>query len=255
MRDVTGKYIWILGASSGIGAALARELALRGAKIAISARREDKLQELLGSLDGTGHIAVTVDVGDPESIVRAQENILDTFLHIDSALFMAAIYSAHDGKKKALSFIHDMVNVNLNGAFNLVDCLVPQYETQGHGQLILCASVAGYRGLPTGQPYCATKAALISLSESLKLDLEDKNIDVKLICPGFVKTPLTDKNDFTMPMIIDSKDAARAIAKGMCSRAFEIHFPKRFTFIMKMIRILPNCLYFMLARKLRPDRG
>ena len=127
----------------------------------------------------------------------------------------------------------------------------PQFESQGHGQIVICASVAGYRGLPTGQPYCAAKAALLNLSESLKVELEPKNIDVKVICPGFVKTPLTDKNDFPMPMIIEAEDSAIAIKKGLCSRAFEIHFPKRFTYIMKLLHILPHWLYFVVARKMR----
>lgn len=251
MKDVRGKYIWILGASSGIGAALAKELSARGAILALSARREDKLQELAQTLNGDQHIVVSADVAKPDSLKTAQADILKTFPRIDSALFMAAIYSPHDGKKKALSFIHDMLNVNLGGAFNVIDTIQPQFEKQGQGQLVLCASVAGYRGLPTGQPYCATKAALINLGESLKVDWAPKNIDVKIICPGFVKTPLTDKNDFPMPMIIEAEQAARAIADGLVSKSFEIHFPKKFTFIMKTIRLLPNFMYFWLAGKMR----
>ncbi len=165
---------------------------------------------------------------------------------------MAAIYSAHDGKPKSLAFVHDMLRVNLGGGFNMVDVLLPHYKNCRGGQIVLCASVAGYRGLPTGQPYCATKAGLISLGESLKIELAPDNIDVKIICPGFVKTPLTDKNDFPMPMMISADQAARAIAKGMRSRAFEIHFPKRFTLIMKLIRHLPYGLYFWLMRKIQP---
>lgn len=252
MQNLAGKYIWILGASSGIGAALAKELARRGAILALSARREDKLQELAETLTGDKHITAALDVVEPESIRAAQEGILKTFPHIDSVIFMAAIYSPHDGQKKPLSFIHDMLDVNLGGAFNLIDTIQPHFEKQGYGQLVLCASVAGYRGLPGGQPYCATKAALISLGESLKVELELKNIDVKIICPGFVKTPLTDKNDFPMPMMIEADDAAKAIAGGLVSPGFEIHFPKKFTLIMKILRLLPNVIYFWVARKMRP---
>ena len=252
MKNVKGKYIWILGASSGIGAALAKELADRGAILALSARREEKLEELAKTLAGENHIIAPLDVSDPASIKAAQDHILAQAPHIDSAIFMAAIYSPHDGEKKTLSFIHDILDVNLGGAFNLVDCLQEQFEKQGYGQLVLCASVAGYRGLPGGQPYCATKAALINLGESLRIELEPKNIDVKIICPGFVKTPLTHKNDFSMPMIIEADEAARAIAKGLISRSFEIHFPKKFTLIMKVLRILPNVVYVGIARKMRP---
>lgn len=251
MQDVKGKYIWIIGASSGIGASLAKELALRGANLALSARRQDKLAQLLKTIGEKNHVIAPLDVADHQSIEKAQEHILQHFPYIDSVIFLAAIYSPHDGKPKELSFIHDMLNVNLGGAFNLINTAQPQFEKQGYGQLVLCASVAGYRGLPTGQPYCATKAALINLGESLHVDLKPKNIDVKIICPGFVKTPLTDKNDFPMPMIIESESAAHAIVKGICSRAFEIHFPKKFTLIMKVMRLLPNALYFWLARKMR----
>lgn len=248
MKHLNNKHIWIIGASSGIGAALAKELASRGAKLALSARRKENLLDLLTDLDGEGHVIAPLDVADPESIKSAQADILKHFSSIDSAIFLAAIYSPHDGQAKPLSFIHDMLNVNVGGAFNLIDSIQPHFEEHKQGQLVLCASVAGYRGLPTGQPYCATKAALINLGESLKIELAPKNIDVKIISPGFVRTPLTDKNDFQMPMMIEAEAAASAIADGLLKRHFEIHFPKRFTFIMKIIRMLPYGLFFMLSR-------
>lgn len=253
MDTVKDKYIWILGASSGIGQALAEELDLQGAKLILSARREEKLTELKEKLSGSDHIVAPLDVSKVSDIQNAQNDILSKIGRIDSVIFMAAIYTPHDGTKRPLSFIRNALDVNVMGAFNLIDTIQPQFETQGHGQLVLCASVAGYRGLPLGQPYCATKAALINLSESLKVDLGLLNIDVKVISPGFVKTPLTDKNDFPMPMIIEAKDAAIAIRKGLCSNAFEIHFPKRFTFIMKFLRIIPNFLYFALAKKMNKE--
>lgn len=251
MKDVKDKYIWIIGASSGIGESLAKDLATHGAKLALSARREDKLNDIITNLDGSDHITAPLDVSKPEELESALSHILKSYPRVDSVIFLAAIYRPHDGEKRPLSFIRSAIDVNLMGAFNLIDVIQTQFENQGHGQLVLCASVAGYRGLPTGQPYCATKAALINLGESLKLDWEKKNIDVKIICPGFVKTPLTDKNDFPMPMIIEADDAAKAIRKGLCSGAFEIHFPKRFTFIMKLLRIMPRSLYFFIARKMR----
>lgn len=252
LKDVNGKHIWIIGASSGIGAALAKELAVQGAIIALSARREDKLSDLAEELAGTGHLVIPFDVSDEKALQNAQSRILDSFPVIDSVLFMAVSYKPHERGVRPLPDIRRMMDVNLGGAFNLIDAIVPQFTDQGYGQLILCASVAGYRGLPTGQPYCASKAALINLGESLKLDLEHQNIDVKIICPGFVKTPLTDKNDFPMPMIIEADQAAKALVKGICSSRFEIHFPKKFTYIMKLVHILPHWLYFALARKMRP---
>ncbi len=252
MQNVSGKYIWIIGASSGIGSALAKELADCGAIVAVSARRKESLDKLVKSLSGKNHKAVALDVADPKSVKIAQENILKSFPQIDSAIFLAALYSPHDGKPKDLSCIHEMLNVNIGGAFNMLDALRPQLKKQGFGQVVLCGSVAGYRGLPGGQPYCATKAALINLAESLKVELEPDNINVKLISPGFVKTPLTDKNDFPMPMMISAEAAAIQIAKGLCGRSFEIHFPKRLTFIMKMLRLMPNAMYFWVSRKIAP---
>ena len=252
MKDVRGKYIWVIGASSGIGAALCKELADRGAILALSARRADQLKNLANDLSGDGHLVIPLDVANPDAVQSAKDKIIENFPRIDSAIFMAALYTPHGRERKSITLINDMIAVNLGGAFHMIDAVCPQLEKQGYGQLVLCASVAGYRGLPTGQPYCATKAALINLGESLKVDLEPQNIDVKIICPGFVKTPLTDKNDFPMPMIIEAEDAAKAIAKGLTSRAFEIHFPKRFTLIMKCLRLLPTPLYFWIARKMRP---
>jgi len=251
MKDVKGKYIWIIGASSGIGASLAKELANHGAIIALSARREALLMQLKDELTGSSHITIPFDISDCSQTLKAKEEILKNLPHIDSAIFMAASYTEHDGGHKPIDVIKTMIDVNLIGAFNMLEAITPVFEQRQTGQIVLCASVAGYRGLPSGQPYCATKAALISLAESLKIDNEAKNIDVKLICPGFVKTPLTDKNKFTMPMIISSEKAAQYIHKGLCSNKFEIHFPMKFTLMMKILKTMPSRLYFLIARRLK----
>lgn len=138
--------------------------------------------------------------------------------------------------------------MNLLGAFTLIDSVLPILKQQRSGQLALCGSVAGYNGLPGGQPYSATKAAVINLAESLKA--ENPQLDIKVINPGFVKTPLTDKNSFQMPMMVSPEYAAQAIAEGLLKRGFEIHFPKKFTLLMKLLRILPRGLYFFLVSKL-----
>jgi short-subunit dehydrogenase len=246
MELYEGEHVWIIGASSGVGEALAVELASQGARLILSARRAEQLNELNQRLGGQ-HQVLPLDVGDATELIDAAADIPK----LDRVVFMAAIYSPHSETPKDIEFIHDMIRVNLGGAFNTVNAVLPLFEKQGAGQIALCGSVAGYRGLPTGQPYCATKAAIINYAESLKVELESKNIDVKLISPGFVRTPLTDKNEFPMPMMIEADEAAKALAKGMRARAFEIHFPKKFTFIMKFLRILPAPLYFMVSRKLR----
>ena len=240
------KTIWIIGASSGIGEALARELSSQGGKLVLTARREDKLDALNKEL-GERHQVLPADAGDAVGLLNAAKSIKA----LDSVVFMAAIYKPHTKEPKDLEFVHSALAVNLGGAFNTVHAVLPFFEKQGRGQIVLCGSVAGYRGLPYGQPYCATKAAIINYAESLKVELEDKNIDVKVISPGFVRTPLTDKNDFEMPMMIETDEAAKALAKGMLSRVFEIHFPKKFTYIMKVIDILPRWIYFPLSRLMK----
>ncbi len=246
MTTHKGKTIWIIGASSGIGEALARELAKQGVHLILSARSEDKLNAINESLGGM-HTVQPLDAGNAKSVSSAAQ----TLKKIDSVIFMAALYVPHSQKTKDINFIHDMLTVNIGGAYNTVNAVLPFFEKQGHGQIALCGSVAGYRGLPYGQPYCATKAAIINYAESLKIELEDKNIDVKLISPGFVRTPLTDKNDFPMPMMIEAEAAAKALASGLLSRAFEIHFPKKFTYIMKIINVLPRWLYFPFSRLMK----
>lgn len=250
LRDYEGRTVWILGASSGIGAALARELAGRGARLVLSARRKEALVALNAELGGV-HVVLPLDVTDASALRHAASALGRDLPALDSAVFMAALYSPHDKTHKDIDFVHEMLRVNLGGAFNMVHAVLPVFEAQGRGQIALCASVAGYRGLPYGQPYCAAKAALINLAESLKIELEDRRIDVKVINPGFVRTPLTDKNDFPMPMMIEAPAAAKYIARGLNSRAFEIHFPPKFTLLMKIMRALPASLYFALARFLR----
>jgi len=248
MSDFKDKTIWIIGASSGIGAALARELSSRGAKLVLSARSEDQLHNLNQEMGG-GHMVHPLDISDAKAAKDVMGEIEKSGGTLDSVIFLAAIYSPHDGKTKDIETIHKMLDVNLGGAFNTVNAVQDYFEARKQGQIVLCGSVAGYRGLPTGQPYCATKAAIINLAESLRVDLGRKNIDVKVICPGFVKTPLTDKNDFKMPMMIEAEEAARAIAKGLQGKAFEIHFPKKFTYIMKTLEMLPYRLYFKLIKR------
>ncbi len=246
MNDYTEKRIWIIGASSGIGEALARELSNRGAHLILSARSTDKLHKIRDEL-GEHHIVLPIDVGNAEDLSQAAKK----FKKLDSVIFLAALYAPHSDRKKDINFIHDMISINLGGAYNSVHAVLPIFEKQGFGQIALCGSVAGYRGLPYGQPYCSTKAAIINYAESLKIELEDKKIDVKLISPGFVKTPLTDKNDFPMPMMIDANLAAKIIADNLKTKRFEIHFPKKFTLIMKFIDILPRWLYFTLSRLMK----
>ena len=246
MNNYTDKNIWIIGASSGIGRALAVELSRRGATLALSARSEGKLQSLNEELGG-GHIVLPFDVSNTYSYEQAAQELERKFTRIDSTLFLAALYSPNSLEAMDIDEAKAMVDVNLNGALNTIHCVLPILKKQKGGQLALCGSVAGYRGLPNGQPYSATKAAVINLAESLKA--EHSEFDIKVINPGFVRTPLTDKNDFKMPMMIEPEQAAEIIAKELLTSRFEIHFPKGFTFFLKFIALLPSRLYFKIAPK------
>jgi short-subunit dehydrogenase len=245
MKSYRDKTVWIIGASSGIGHALARELHSRGALLVLSARNEDALQVLNSDL-GRQHKVLAFDVGDDAAWTQAFLQLKK----IDSTIYLAAAYKPGKIAQIAPEDAANTISINLEGAFRLLRNLLPHYRAQGYGQIALCGSVAGYKGLPGGQPYSATKAAIINLAESLRAETAHENIDVKLICPGFVKTKLTDKNDFSMPMMISAEEASRAIADGLLTEKFEIRFPALFAALMKIVQVLPYKLYFAFARKL-----
>lgn len=203
------QHVWIIGASAGIGEALARELAGRGAHLILSARSEDSLKTLNQELGG-GHAVLPLDVTDKEACQGAIDTVLRTCGKIDRVIFMAAYYDPADVADMSLERALKTVEVNFTGALQLLYPLSEALLTQGHGQIAVCASVAGYRGLPGGQPYCATKAALINFTETMRVEMQPKGLDIRVINPGFVKTRLTDKNDFAMPMMITPKKPAAA---------------------------------------------
>jgi short-subunit dehydrogenase len=245
MDIVTGQKIWIIGASSGIGAALAAELSRRGAQLTLSARRRGELEKISHGLKKPAVIA-PVDVSD----IKSLHDIALVHGPFDSVIFLAAIYNPGLIEDMKIDNAHQMVNINIGGALNMIDAVYPGMRQAGKGQIVLCGSVAGYCGLPNSQPYSLTKAAIMNLAQSLKVEAERYGIDVKLISPGFVRTPLTDQNDFDMPMLMEPEDAARVIADGLTGRAFEIHFPRKFTCFVKLLSILPYSLYFLFARSI-----
>lgn len=248
MRSFKGKHVWIIGASSGIGRALAIELAHRGAVLALSARSVEKLEALNEELEGR-HIVCPVDASDLASVQKCLASVQKSFSHIDSVINLAALYDPGRLDDLDIKRTRTLVDVNVMGMFNLIDTILPVLKNQGRGQCALCGSVAGFKGLPNGQPYSATKAAVINLAETLKA--ENADLDIKIINPGFVRTPLTDKNDFDMPMMIEPEEAAKAIADGLLKKSFEIHFPKKFTYMVKALKFLPAPLYFKIARQMK----
>ncbi len=247
IRDWHNKTVWLIGASSGIGHELACQLSDLGADLILSSRREKPLQDLVSRL-GTQHTVLCFDVCFDTAVEEAFEQIKHR--HIDSIIFLAGAYEPGHIADMSYDTQFDIINTNLNGAINVSRHSIALFHQQGKGQIAIYGSVAGYRGLEMGQPYSASKAALINFAESLYLEQTKHQIDVKLINSGFVDTPLTQKNQFKMPMMISTESAARSIIKGLGRAAFEIHFPKKFTFLMKLLRLLPNRMYFWLAGKM-----
>ena len=242
MNEESRKY-WIVGASSGIGEALAKRLAADGHKVAVSARRAEVLADLRRELPGEGHLAVPVDVADAESVKATLAEILSQWSGLHSVIFMAGIYTPMRLGKLDLAETRRILEVNLLGAFHVVEAVLPPLLKQPQGQLALCSSVAGYRGMTRAQPYGATKAGLINFAESLRCEY-GQNLDVRLIDPGFVSSRMTDRNDFPMPHKISAEQAAEHIVAGLRGTAFEIHFPKAFTRKLKLLRLLPYRWYF-----------
>lgn len=252
IKSWVGKRVWIIGASTGIGAALAEQLHARHAKVALSARRVDKLQALVDRFAadgrGTGALALPLDITDVQTIQRAETELVTAWGGYDLVVFMAGDYTAMRAWELDLKVAQQMVDINWGGFLNGLSVAIPRLMAQGSGGLALVSSVAGYRGLPKSLVYGPTKAALINLAESLYIDLKDKGLDVYLINPGFVETPMTAKNDFKMPALITPEVAASEIIKGFEAGEFEIHFPKRFTNMLKVLRQLPYSLYFKAIR-------
>jgi len=226
--------IWIIGASEGIGEALAREWAKRGVCLILSARSKDRLMVLSASL-GPDHVAMPLDVSDRASIDTAAARIAQIG-PLDRVVHLAATYDPGKISNLDPEMAAKIIAVNLTGSFHVAQ-IAPRLLRAG-GQMAVCGSTAGYVGLPQGQMYSATKAGVINLTESLRAELAG-HFDVRLICPGFVNTRLTRLNEFRMPWIITPEKAAQAIIKGLKSSRFEVHFPRRMTYWMKLLGVLP----------------
>ncbi len=245
--DWDGRRVWLIGASSGIGAALAALLLDQGAHVALSARNHAALEQHCGGRARA--LALPLDVTDHASVVAARDELRGLWPRIDLVLLLAGGYSEMRADSFDLAAANRLVDLNLRGAFNCLDAVLPVLLEQGGGGLGIVASVAGYAGLPKALAYGPTKAALINLSESLYLDLRPRGIAVYQINPGFVDTPLTAANDFPMPALMTAEAAAWELLRGMERGQFHIHFPKRFTNGLRLARLLPYRLYFWLVRK------
>jgi short-subunit dehydrogenase len=233
--EISGARIWVTGASSGIGAALARELADRGASVAISARNADKLREVAG---GRMHVE-PLDVTDRAATVAAGVAVREALGGLDAAVLNAGTWSRFRPEHWDSEAFADQLQTNLMGTVHALEAVVPTMIAEGRGRIVGTASVAGYRGLPGAEAYGATKAALLNLLEALRGSLGPHGIVVQSVAPGFVRTPMTDRNTFPMPFLVSPEEAARAIADGMAKDKAEIVFPLPMMLVMKLARLVP----------------
>ncbi|KAB8058361.1 SDR family NAD(P)-dependent oxidoreductase [Janthinobacterium sp. FT14W] len=242
-----GKRVWIIGASSGIGAACAALLLEQGACVALSARHRASLEQLCVGQPLAQ--ALPLDITQPLQVRAVCGELRQQWSHIDLILVVAGGYQAMRADSFDLEAAQGLLALNVGGVFNCLEQALPWLLQQGSGGIGIVASVAGYGGLPKALAYGASKAALINLTESLYLDLHGRGIDVYQINPGFVATPLTAGNDFKMPALMTARDAAAAMLDGIERGQFHIHFPKRFTNTLRLARLLPYRAYFWLIRK------
>ncbi|HLO63467.1 MAG TPA: SDR family NAD(P)-dependent oxidoreductase [Azonexus sp.] len=239
----TGRRVWLVGASSGIGAAVAKELDRRGARLALSARSADKLQ----ALGIEQALLLPCDATDAAALACARQSLLAAWGGVDLVVYLAGDYVPMTADAFDLARAEQVIAVNFNGALRLAASVLP--DLQPGGGIAFVASVAGYRGLPKALCYGPGKAALIHFAECLHLDLEARGIGVWVINPGFVQTRLTAQNDFAMPALLTPEQAASATLDGFATGDFEIHFPKRFTRVLKLLSLLPYRWYFPLIRR------
>ncbi len=239
MRSFKGKRYWLVGASAGLGEALAHKLANAGAEVIVSARGEDDLKKVVADL-GAPASYVTVDVSDADDVARAAKEVGE----IDGYVHLAGVYwpmgaQEWDGDKVAAMF-----DINMTGMARVLGHVVPPMVARDHGHVVITSSLTGFRGLPGSIGYTASKAAAMSLAECMECDLRNTGVDVQVANPGFIKTQLTEKNDFNMPFIMEPEEAAQIMFDHMKSGGFKRSFPTLFSLVFRGSQFLPDWLYF-----------
>ena len=243
------KTIWITGGSTGIGKALAIKFASKGWNVAISARRAELLNELSNSYENIS--GFPLDVTDKEKCKEVFNEIKNKYENIDICFFSTGTWDPKKEKEIDVEQMEEVFKVNFFGTVNCIKAVEQYFRDKKKGIITIVSSIAGYRGLPNSTGYGPSKSALNNLAESLYFDFKRYNVRVCLVSPGFIKTPMTDKNDFKMPFLKTSEYAADKIYHGLVNtNVFEIHFPKQLTLILKFLKILPNWLYLKLVGKL-----
>ena len=246
---MSNKVIWITGASTGIGKALAIKFSKNGWKVAISARRLELLEEI--SKKNENIFSFPLDVTNKDECSKVFSEIKNKFGQIDLCIFSTGTWDPKKEKEIDVEQIENVMKVNFFGTVNSIKSVEKYFKELGKGHISIVSSIAGYRGLPNSTGYGPSKSALNNLTESLYFDFKRYGVRVSLISPGFIKTPMTDKNDFKMPFLKTTEYAAEKIYNGLVNtNAFEIHFPKQLTIVLKILKILPNWLYLRLVGKL-----
>lgn len=239
MRTWEGKRYWLVGASDGLGAALARRMSKAGAHVIVSARSEGKLREVVESFSGEGSYQ-TVDVSDDASVVAAASAVGK----IDGVVYLAGVYWPFGADEWDAEHANLMADINFTGLVRVMGRVVPQFVARDAGHVVITSSLTGFRGLPGSIGYTASKAGTMSLAECMYADLRQTGVDVQVANPGFIKTQLTDKNDFRMPFIMEPEQAAEVMFRHMNSNRFKKSFPTLFSLVFRGSQFLPDWLYF-----------
>jgi len=239
---LAGKSYWIVGASEGLGRALARTLDAQGARLVLSARGSDRLRDLAGELQDARPLPM--DVSDPASVAAAFERVGE----IDGLVYCAGQYEPLTAQNWDVDAVDGMCEVNFRGAIRVLGHVIPGFITRNQGHIVLIGSLAGFRGLPGAIGYGASKAALMHLGENLDADLRDTAVKVQVVNPGFIKTRLTEKNDFAMPFIQTPEQAAEHVLKAMRSTRFSTSFPRPFSWLFSLGRFFPRSLFYWVFR-------
>ncbi|WP_298429534.1 SDR family oxidoreductase [uncultured Jannaschia sp.] len=245
MREWSGKRYWLVGASEGLGAALAQNMSRAGAELVLSARSEDKLAALAAELPGRSEVR-TCDVSDSTSVRAAAEAIG----RIDGMVFLAGVYWPLKAQEWDPDKVEAMIDVNLTGAARCVGAVIGDMVERDAGHIVLTGSLSGFRGLPGATGYCASKAGIMGMAEAMYADLRTTGVQVQIANPGFIKTRLTDKNDFDMPFLMEPEEAAQHMFELMSGDDFKKSFPTVFSWLFRGGQFLPDALWYpIFARK------
>ena len=245
----SGKRVWVIGASSGIGEACANALLAQGAKVVLSSRRVERLNAIAAQAQTDQALVIPLDVTNDDQFHGAYQTLLNTWGGVDLLLFVSGMYIPLRADDFEIQAAEQTIEANLLGPMRAVALVLPEMLKEHAGHIAIVGSVAGYSGLPKALAYGPSKAGIINFCETLYYDLLPEGVSVHMISPGFVATEATAQNDFEMPALISAEQAATEILSGIQRGEFDIHFPKRFSRFLKLLRILPYPLYFWIVRR------